>query len=343
MTNKTYIGIIRDRSSSMIDHTKNAINDYNSQIDIIKQKMLSLNQDIIVSVYDFADYVNKNVVNSSAITLKQITNYESYGYTRLYDTIGEMITDFEKLPDYDNNNVSFLILILTDGEENRSISWDQFKLANKIKELNKTEKWTIVFRVPKGYKITISGLNIPKDNIIEWDVNNTKKLETSTNIQTKSIDNYLTARSTGVRKSTTFFTNTEELSTQKLKKELDDITSQLVSWQIQTPNEAREISSFVEHKTGKKFKPGTCFHSLTNKRKNEISPDKQIIIKNKKTKKYYFGDINEIKELLKLPQNVKIKVEPESISNFEIFIQSKSYNRKLVVGTELLYWEKYTK
>ena len=89
MTNKTYIGIIRDRSSSMIDHTKNAINDYNSQIDIIKQKMLSLNQDIIVSVYDFADYVNKNVVNSSAITLKQITNYESYGYTRLYDTIGE--------------------------------------------------------------------------------------------------------------------------------------------------------------------------------------------------------------------------------------------------------------
>ena len=343
MTNKTYIGIIRDRSSSMIEHSTNAIKDYNLQIETIKQKMLELKQDIIVSVYDFADYVNKNVVNSSAITLKNITDYECYGNTRLYDTIGEMITDFEKLPDYDNKDVSFLMLVLTDGEENRSILWKSFGLSEKIKNLNKTEKWTIVFRVPKGYKSSINGLNIPKDNIIEWDVTNTKELETSTTIQTKSIDNYLTERSKGIRKSTTFYTNTENLSTQKLKKELTDISYELISWKIQTDFEAKEISAFFENKTGKKFIPGTCFHSLTNKRNNEINKDKQFIIKNKKTNKYYFGDLDYLKELLKLPKNINFKLAPESVSNYEIFIQSKSYNRKLVVGTELLYWEKYSK
>ena len=108
---KNYIGISRDHSGSMRSIAHVAAKDYNTKIDSIKEAALAHDQDTIVSVvecgYGRTDKVQRVVVNSSVNKLEPITKYIADGVgTPLFDSVGDLIEQFESMPDKDDPNVS---------------------------------------------------------------------------------------------------------------------------------------------------------------------------------------------------------------------------------------------
>ena len=172
---KNYIGISRDHSGSMHSIVEDAAIDYNENIRAIRESSLEHGIDTIVNVVKCGTgRPARNVmevINSNVTALKDIPKrgYAADGNsTPLFDSVAMLIDQLEIVPDYDDKNVSFLVMVITDGQDNSSrITGKQ--LAERIKKLQASDRWTFVFRVPKGDKRSLVNMGIPEGNILEWE------------------------------------------------------------------------------------------------------------------------------------------------------------------------------
>jgi hypothetical protein len=337
---KNYIGISRDHSASMAHLTRAALADYNETINFLHNTSEDL--ETYISVVNCGTNrqptVSVDESNTFIKFVKPLTNYPAAAMgTPLFDSVGQLISMFENCPDANNPNVSFLVMAITDGEENASRLWSSYNLANKIKELQKTDRWTFVFRVPRGYKQALVRFGIHEGNIFEWDQTERGVREATTATQT-AFTEYYTGLKTGVKSTTKFYTNLNEVSIADIKKSLVDISKDIQIWHVDTEAEGKNIRNYCEHKLGKPMKKGAAFYELT-KPEREVQDYKKIVIRNKSTREFFSG--NHARDLLGLPHYGTCKVVPGDHGDYEIFIQSTSVNRKLPVGTTLVYWENF--
>src|SRR5579859_5565395 len=170
---KQYVGISRDHSGSMSSLASTAMNDYNLNVSSIKEGANSTGIDTVVSVIKCGvGNPAKNefeVVNSSVNSLSTLKAYSATGSaTPLFDSVGELIEQLQKVPDAAADNVSFLVMVITDGEENSSRRFTAQDISRKIRHLQSTDRWTFTFRVPRGYAKSLAKLGIPEENILEW-------------------------------------------------------------------------------------------------------------------------------------------------------------------------------
>ena len=94
----------------------------------------------------------------------------------------------------------------------------------------------------------------------------------------------------------------------------------------------QSIRDFVED-NGLTFKKGRGFYQLT---KTETIQDyKEIVLREDHTSDLYSGE--KARELLSLPRAGKVRARPVVPAGYTAFVQSTSYNRKLIGGTEFLY------
>lgn len=342
---RTLVGISLDTSASMRGIASSAARDYNQLIYGIKDNAIQHNQDVIVSVVKCGsgntDQVSREIVNSSVTVLQPIPerSYEANGRgTPLYDSVGELIDIFESSPYISDPDASFLLMIVTDGDENSSRIWSAKKLSDKIKQLQATDRWTFTFRVPKGSaRKLIRDLNLYEGNVQEWETS-TQGMEQSTTITSQAMNTYFNMRSTGVRSSSSFYTSLKDVSITEVKSHLVDISSQVKVWAVQTPAEGNSIREFVEFKLGNKMKKGAAFYELT-KREDKVQDTKLVIIQDKSSGAVYSG--SEARDMIGLPKYGNVHVKPGDHGNFRIYIQSTSVNRKLLPGTSVLYWENF--
>ena len=149
---KTYIGISRDHTGSMRGSlASSAMRDYNSLIGDLKGAAVGENQDTIVSVVKCGHgrtvepYIE--VANSYVGTLTPLTNYDADAPgTALWDSVDTLIDLLSNTPDANDLQTSFLVMIITDGEENASKKTTASKLAERIKKLQATDRWSFTFR-----------------------------------------------------------------------------------------------------------------------------------------------------------------------------------------------------
>jgi hypothetical protein len=333
---KNYVGISRDHSGSMAHLASTAAKDYNLNIETIKEGSDQHDIDTIVSVIKCGvGGAGKNEFeskNSSINRLKPITNYiADGGGTPLFDSIGELIEQLVKVPDANDPDVSFLVMVITDGQENASKTYTGQTIAQKIKILQATDKWTFTFRVPKGNKYNLVRLGIPEWNILEWDT--TKKgLEEATKITRAAVTNYYQARATGSRSTDRFYSDLSSVSIRDVKAELDEITKEAAFFTVKRTSSIRD---FIEHYVGT-YQLGKSFYQLSKPEK--VQGNKLIAIRDKKSGKVYAGDA--ARDLMGIPRGGEIKLHPGNQGNFDVFIQSTSVNRKLLPNTEVLYWRK---
>lgn len=337
---KNYIGISRDHSASMRPLVKQAAQDYNSKIEAIRTGALAHNQDTIVSVVEcgtgHTSKVGRAITNSNVVALKPMSSYEANGMgTPLFDSVGELIEMFEKVPDYNDPEVSFLVMAITDGEENASRRYTGRSLAQKIQSLIRTDKWTFVFRVPRGYARNLTALGIPAGNILEWDQTERGVFEAAAK-DTEAFTSYFTMRSSGIRSTEKFYTNLADVSSKQVEATLEDISAKVTIWPIGPKDDGAQIKPFVEQRLGGPMIKGCAFYQL-NKPESAVQDYKKILIRDKTTQAVYFGAA--ARQMLGLPTYGTIKLAPGNHGNFDIFIQSTSINRKLVQGTSLVYWE----
>lgn len=333
---KNYIGFVNDHSGSMTGLTKAAMTDYNANIAAIKDAATQEMLDTVVSVvgvgFPNGHQVTRQVQISNPHVLKPVTNWAVQGGTPLYDGIASMIELLKNLPDANHPDVSFLVMITTDGEECSSRQYNKITLAKLIAEVAKTNRWTFVFRVPRGTdKHALQDLGIPLGNIQEWDTTDAGMLA-STKVTTQAMNNYFTSRTAGTRSTGSFYADASQVNLAQLnelpKKEFS-------LYVVPAEDNGIEIRPFVlRHRTEHLF--GSAFYQLT-KTEPRVQHDKQILLRERVTGKVFHGP--SARAMIGLPSDRNARLHPGDHKNYDIFIQSNSVNRKLVGGTGLIYWK----
>jgi len=334
---KNYIGFVNDHSGSMQRLRGAAIKDYNLMIAVIRDAASREVQDTIVSTIGIGipgKPVQRQVVISNPHVLAPIKDWITYGNTPLYDGIGEMIMLFKGLPDADNPDVSFLISITTDGEENDSRTWSRPTLRNEIEKLQATGRWTFVCRVPKEVSCTLLDIGIPAGNIQAWNTS-AAGMEKATVATAQAMDSYFTARSTGSRSSTTFYAAANKVDTSALA----GVSKEVSLYVVPDHQMGIEIRDFIlQHRM--QYLKGSTFYQLT-KTESRVGHQKLIAIRDRTSGHIYTG--KDARKMIGLPTDSNARLHPGDHGNYDIFIQSESVNRKLVAGTGVLYWAKIGK
>lgn len=336
---KNYIGVSRDHSGSMRHIALAAGRDYNDNIVSIKEGAAEHNIDTIVSVVKCGvGYGAKNVfevTNSNVTKLTPIADGKYIadgGATPLFDSVNMLIDQLSAVPDADDPTVSFLVMTITDGGDNSSkISGVQ--LAKRIKDLQRTDRWTFVFRVPQGDKRGLVALGIPEGNILEWEQSD-RGVQAATVATRSAFKGFYAARASGVRSTDKFYTDLSEVSIKEVKTQLVDISKDVDVYVVDTNNDGVQIRDFVEAQ-GITFHKGCAYYMLS---KTETVQDyKEIAIRDKNAGAVYSG--SSARDMLNLPSYGDVKLAPGVHGQYEIFVQSTSVNRKLVKGTNIMIWK----
>lgn len=103
-------------------------------------------------------------------------------------------------------------------------------------------------------------------------------------------------------------------------------------FQVLEVAEPEPIKAFVQ-RNGLTFKTGKGFCEF--KRTETIQASKQIILQDRATGDLFSGA--RARALLGLPAGETVRIRPAHLTDYRVFIQNKSHNRKLRRGTHLLY------
>lgn len=335
------VGIVTDNSGSMQNLRAAATKDYNEVGDTIKKASEENQIDTLVSVVQCGVGTGQVRTLFSHLPVNLLSpmrpqDYVAEGRTPLFDAVGTVIDLFQEKKFPKNVDVSYLVQVTTDGEENASREW-LTKLSRKIHELQATDRWTIVFRTTREGKNTLLRLGISEGNILVWE-DTQQGMEIASKLTVQSVGAYYGARARGITSTRSFFQpDLNGVSAQQVKRNLLDISKETKIWFVKDAQEGSHLQNFCERQlgNGRAFRPGAAFYQLV---KNEdVQSDKLLAVRDKVSGAIYCGD--NARDLMGVPQGGDIKLKPGDHGQFDVYVQSKSYNRKLPPNTTVLYWE----
>src|SRR5690554_6675091 len=170
---KTLFHFVLDKSSSMSDCKESTIMGFNQQLETIKELQKEFpDQEYSVSLTTFDNHVENTFNQISIQSFKKLTPqmYRPSGCTALLDAIGTAINQIRMTNESKilNNEMSVIMVILTDGMENASREFNFHQIAGMIQELERTS-WSFSFL---GEDIdafhTSKMLNIREENVMSF-------------------------------------------------------------------------------------------------------------------------------------------------------------------------------
>ena len=178
---KTLYHFVLDKSGSMSNCKETTIEGFNNQLKTIEDLQKEFpEQEFEVSLTVFDNEVETLYSHVSINQFRPLTTnmYHPNGGTALLDAIGISINEIriknESL--ILDNEMSVVMVILTDGMENASRQFSYHRIAEMIKNLEQTEKWNFSFLGADIDAIHTSRmLNIRRENVISFnksDMNN---------------------------------------------------------------------------------------------------------------------------------------------------------------------------
>lgn len=330
---RDYIAICLDESGSMSGHADRAWGVVRDQFENIGRLRDDPSRDTYLNYYTFNYNVTPHIVNTTGrCNVPERRTYMPGGSTAMLDAIQKAIRDLEPhdvstLAD----NTSFLVVVVTDGAENssRHCTWLQAKMLVEGKQ--RRDNWTFVFLTPNGTKHTLSReLGVPIGNIDEWDATAASEYERVSVATQGATVSYINQRAAGARNSTSFYTtDLSGLGKLAAAAKLDNVSG--LYRRALVPREM-DIQSFVTYSTGRTYVPGTAYYALT--KPEEIQDGKSLLLVEKSSRSIFGG--SRVREALSLPATGPVRVKPGNHGEWDIYVQSKSLNRKLVRGTSVL-------
>ena len=147
---KTIYHLIVDKSGSMYDCIENTINGFNVQVKNIKANELEFkDEEITIGLTTFNDHVKHHFfqANPKEVIPLNTRNYVPNGSTALLDAIGKTAEQIESEIIISNQIIptTVVIVILTDGYENASKSFNLASVRKMISRLEETGTWTFSF------------------------------------------------------------------------------------------------------------------------------------------------------------------------------------------------------
>lgn len=327
-----HIALVLDASLSMTPFARELIKVADNQIAYLARRSKELDQETRITVYTFGTKdgwsqspdIRCLIYDKDVLRVPSIAGlYQPNGATPLIDATLLSLNDLEMTPEKYGQH-SFLVYVLTDGEENVSNSTSN-ELSRKIQSL--PDHWTLAAFVPNQVGVhEAKRFGFPKENIAVWDATSAAGINEAGEKIRQTTETFMQNRSKGIRGSKSLFTlNTPSVS--KIASTLDGL--HYGQFRLIDVDETGRIDEFVERKLHRPYKLGEAYYQLT--KPETIQPQKEVAIMT--NSKVYVGD--EARELLGLP-DYHVKVQPNHFPDYEIFVQSTSVNRKLIAGTKLL-------
>ena len=331
---KTYLGIVRDHSGSMSNIREAARKDYNNFLAASQRASSAHNIKTLASIVRCGGGFQREISHADVATLQPLSTYSTPGSnTPLFSSVNDLIEQFKAVSDFNDPEVTFVIIATTDGQNNAGMNGSQ--LARTIKELQNTDRWTFAFRVPKGDARGLTQLGIEAGNILEWDQTE-RGMAVASLANDAAVDNFYAGRANGVKSTKTFYTSAANLTEAEVKAVLGDISAEVQLFPVSAKEDGIQIRDFVEGRlNGAAMAKGAAFYQLV-KTEDKIQDYKLVAIRDKETGAVYCGV--EARDLIGLPRVGDVRVRPDTAGKFNVFIQSTSVNRKVNAGTQLLYW-----
>lgn len=345
-----HIALVLDGSSSMQPHAASLIKVSDELIAFLAKRSTQLDQETRVTVYVFKDDTECLVYEKDVLRLPSIsTLYEAQGNTALIKSVIDAIDDLAMQPEKYGEH-SFLLYVLTDGEENVSHyhnkpgrTFDARTLAAKMAAL--PDHWTPAIMVPnsKG-RLLARDFGFPVGNVEVWDTTSQQGLEEAIKTVQTSADAYMTTRSqTGMRGTKNLFAMNTAAATASTVKTLGVKPLERGKYVIIPPpsEDKTQIIDMVV-KNGLAFRLGMNYYEL--RKPEKIQADKKIALVRKQRKGVTDADVfvgYEVRDFLGLPDH-EVRVGPQSSPDYDIFVQSNSNNRHMNKDMRLLVLEPKT-
>jgi hypothetical protein len=166
--------MLLDESSSMAPHQSAVVKTFNEYVESLKQGSRTW-----LSLFKFSDqqwlgaidysgasnlrevFENRKVKDTYPLTQQQ---YQPNGWTPLYDAIGELIQRTKKrLP----KEAKVLFVIHTDGQENRSKTFNMERIKTLIQRMENKRGWTFVY-LGEGAAAWNAGYDFGIDNVANF-------------------------------------------------------------------------------------------------------------------------------------------------------------------------------
>ena len=325
-----------DMSSSMSYLKDQTIKVFDEQIKRLAAKSKVLDQETRVSIYLFSDSVKCVIYDMDVLRLPSLKDiYAPNGMTALIAATGIALEELGQTAELHGEH-AFLLYTLTDGMENTShtLGWAPEKLKRAVSKL--PDHWTMATFVPdedgKRYAINCG---FPEQNIAVWTTDGAGMDEVADYIA-KSTDFFMEQREKGVRGHKALFAfDVSALDKKTVKSTLNVMpNSKVKKFQVRKKEEGEAIRDFVERRTKKPYKQGNAYYQLS--KKERVQSKKNVCLMEEGSGKVYTGEA--VRPLLGLP-NHEVKVNPADHPDYLFFVQSTSWNRKLVAGTQVLVVE----
>lgn len=329
-----HMAVVLDASFSMRKHKQTVIQVADNLIKHLAQRSQELNQETRISIWTFADaHLIKCVVwDMDVLRLPSIARfYHPDGNTAFVDASIKALDDLAEIPERYGDH-SFLVYVLTDGQENASRSRPDV-LAQRLARI--PDHWTVAAMVPdaKG-KHEAKRFGFPAGNVEVWDATSEAGVTEAGSVLRATSDSYMQARASGVRSTRTLFStssaavNAKTIQAADLKP-LERNTYVLIPV---PPGAQLKIKDFTEE-CGFTYRTGKGYYELM--KTETIQAGKEIaIVERGGQGRVFMG--RDARNIIGLP-DMEVRVKPDHNREYAVFVQSTSINRNLVVGTRYLY------
>ena len=326
------VALVLDDSGSMGSIARTAEGVFNSWLARMKAEAISKGQETNISIITFGQKIDVKSAHQPSAHVRPIAHYyPRQGRTALFEGVDksiDVLSEAVELRQYDD---SYLVLVVTDGEENMATTSYINKVVRRIKNKQGEGNWTFVFMLPPGSRIHFCSKNgIPTDNAIEWEQSERGVREVEVHTST-GLTNYYDSRAKGSRSVANFFVQPDlsKVKSTDIKRKLDDVTRYCHQFEV---IKEEVIKDFVEKKTKYPYVIGTAYYQLMKPEKVQATKDVLII---EKGKPQIWGGPS-ARTMIGLPANQDAKVDPYNLSKYEVYIKSTSVNRKLPRGTKVI-------
>lgn len=215
---RTYVVMILDKSGSMEDIKKVALNGFNEHI----QTLISEGDkggETFVSLVTFNSKVNADYFNVPTGSLRELTEeaYQPNGWTAYYDAVAYTLDRLKNETNFDDPNNAYLIICISDGDDNRSKT-SKSAIAKRISQLKETNKWTFVYiGANQNLDDIQNGLNIDAGNVYRgWDASSLESTAVMADSMNKNSRMYFAARSKGLTSVSNYCGLSEDVKTESI-------------------------------------------------------------------------------------------------------------------------------
>jgi hypothetical protein len=359
-----HIALVLDASGSMASRQDQLIKVADAFIADLAKESQQKDQETRVTIYSFDEKIKCLIWDKDVLRLPSIKSlYEIGGATALIEATLKSLDDlahtWEEYGDH-----SFLVFVITDGEENASGGtwhynrpallgpWTD-KLSSRLKSL--PDHWTVAAMVPDplAKRNAVNTYGFLPGNVAIWDTSSDKGVEEAISTISAATSSYMTGRTQDVRGTRSVFTMGGNVDASAIKAanltplpsgdrkivrvtKTDDAFEKVVKPVTKSRLKPEmgwfvEIEKFIKRINKGEYDVGKAYYELV--KTEQVQGDKEIAVVDVDTNKVYIGD--GARGLVGLPEERRT-VKPGQNGEYAIYVQSSSLNRHLPVGSHIL-------